>query len=187
MDHDTDHKDNEQENIEMEKMELDDAPPPVDAIVHVSVANDHLEASINIEPPLNGGERPNMEMIQAALEKSGITYNIDTKRLGEIVQLPPYNEDVPIAKGTAPVNGVDGTIRFEFETDTSKLRPKENADGTVDFHDLGIVQNVKQGQVLAVITLPTEGTPRHVGQGKRAEPEKGQVRPLLCGQEHRAQ
>lgn len=164
-----------------EEMELEEAPPPVDAVVHVSVSSDQLEAHMEIDPPSNGGSPPTMDMMTAALAKSGVTYNIDTARLKEIEQLPLYNEEILIAKGFAPENGTDGTIRFKFETDTSHNKPRENEDGSVDFHDLGIVQNVTQGQVLAVITHPTEGTPGMSVKGKELSQKKGKPVPSYAG------
>lgn len=177
MDKDTDNQDISAgpESIEDEEMELEEAPPAIDAIAHVTVSSNHLEAYINLEPPENGGEPVSMELMTAALGKSGVTYNIDNKKLDELIQLPLYGEDILIAEGAEPENGVDGTISFQFETDTSKLSPKEKADGTVDFHDLGIVQNVTKGHVLAVITLPTEGKPGMSVKGKELKQKKGKA------------
>lgn len=171
----------EPEAIDNEEMELDEAPPAVDAAAHASVSSDQLEAYINLEPPSNGGEPVTMELMTAALEKSGINYNIDTKRLEELIKLPFYGEDILIATGEMPENGTDGTISFTFETDTSKLKPKENADGSVDFHDLGIVQNVTKGHVLAIITPPTEGKPGMSVRGKDLNQKKGKPVPSYVG------
>lgn len=171
----------EPEAIDNEEMELDEAPPAVDAAAHASVSSDQLEAYINLEPPSNGGEPVTMELMTAALEKSGISYNIDTKRLEELIKLPFYGEDILIATGEMPENGTDGTISFTFETDTSKLKPKENADGSVDFHDLGIVQNVTKGHVLAIITPPTEGKPGMSVRGKDLNQKKGKPVPSYVG------
>lgn len=188
MDNDTDNKDIPEmdpvEDIEMEPIddaELDETPPPVDAIVHVTVSGNQMEAHLNVEPPSNDGEPVNMDMLTAALEKSGVNHNIDKKRLDELTQLPLYGEDILIATGDPAENGIDGTISFQFETDTSMLKPKENADGSVDFHDLGIVQNVKQGQVLAIITPPTEGKPGMSVKGKELNQKKGKPVPSYVG------
>lgn len=171
----------EMEPINEEEMELDDTPPPVDAAAHVTVSSNQLEAYITIEPPSNGGEPATLDLMTAALEKSGVCHNIDTKKLEELTQLPLYGEDILIAEGEAPENGIDGTICFKFETDLSKLKPKENADGSVNFHDLGIVQNVKKGQVLAIITPPTEGKPGISVRGKELSQKKGKSVPSYVG------
>lgn len=158
-----------------------DAPPPIDAVVHVTVTADQLEAYIEIEPPYNGGSQPTYDMIKTALEEHGVVYNIDTKKLQELEQKPEYGFDILVARGIAPENGKDGTATFKFETDKSILRPKEREDGTVDFHDLGIVENVKRGQVLCVITPPTEGTPGMTVKGKEISQRKGKPVPPYAG------
>ncbi len=164
-----------------EEMKLDEAPPAVDALVHVSISSDQLEAYIEIEPPRNGGSGPTMDMMTAALGKSGVIYNIDTAELIAIEQLPAYNDSICIAKGTPPKDGIDGTICFKFETDTHDLKPRENADGSVDYHDLGIVQNVAKDQVLAIITPPIEGTPGISVKGKELNQKKGKPVPSYAG------
>ena len=183
VDKDTENKDilAKPEDPDSEEMELDEAPPAVDATARVTVSSDQLAAYISIEPPSNGGEPVTMDLLTAALDKSSVTYNIDTAKLDELVQLPLYGEDVRIAEGSAPEDGVNGTICFKFETDLSKLKPKEKADGSVDFHDLGIVQNVTAGQVLAIITPPTEGTVGMSVKGKELKQKKGKPVPSYVG------
>lgn len=50
----------------------------------------------------------------------------------------------------------------------------EVEDGRVDYYDLGLIQNVKAGQVLCVITPPSLGTPGYnvKGEALRAKPGK---------------
>ena len=60
------------------------------------------------------------------------------------------------AKGVLPVDGTDGWINYNFNTDKG-LMPKERNDGTVDFRDLGLVKNISKGDVLCTITPPVPG------------------------------
>jgi hypothetical protein len=48
-----------------------------------------------------------------------------------------------------PTNGKDAYIKYEFETDRTKLKVKEAANGQVDFKELNLIQNVVAGQPLA--------------------------------------
>lgn len=157
-----------------------EAPPAVDAVIHVSIIGGDLEAYMDIEPPRDGGAAPTMEMLTAALEKAGVTHHIDREKLRELAVEPVYNHDILVAKGIAPVNGMDGTATFQFETGKS-LKPRENEDGTVDFHDLQIVENVTKGQVLCVLTLPTEGSPGISVKGKELPQKKGKPVPPCTG------
>ncbi|WP_158281644.1 DUF342 domain-containing protein [Sporanaerobacter acetigenes] len=67
-----------------------------------------------------------------------------------------YNESLCIAKGLPPEDGQDGYIRYYFK-ENKKIAPKINKDGSVDYRELNLVNNVKEGDVLAEIILPKEG------------------------------
>jgi len=135
------------------------SPPPVDAVVRASTDDKELTAYLYIDPAQNGGAVPTLARMQDALNKSGITFNIDTEKLMELETSPVYGSYIPVATGIAPVDGVNGTACFKIKTEKITAAPKIKEDGSVDFFDLDIVENVAKGQVLCLITLPTEGTP----------------------------
>lgn len=156
-------------------------PPPLDAKINISIAKDQLEAYLFIEPSSNGGADPTLEAMEAMLLDYGVSYNIDIAKLKEIELEPIYNCDILVASGVAPVNGVDGTASFQIDTEKKSLKPQENNDGKVDYHFLGIVENVKQGQVLCIITFPTEGSPGMSVKGKELPQKKGRPVQSLLG------
>jgi len=160
---------------------LSDMPPPENAIIHIKIAQNELEAYINIEPPNNGGLEPTFEALQAALSEYGISYNVNFEKLREIEAAPVYRSDILIACGVTPVDGVDGSASFKIRTEKSALKPKEREDGSVDYYDLGIAESVVQGQVLCVITLPTEGTAGISVKGKVLPQRKGRPVPSYLG------
>lgn len=155
-------------------------PEPVDAIINVSISNNKLEASVNIQPPKHGGAGPNIQSLRTALINKNVTYGVNEKILFDICKDPIYNRKVIVANGTEPINGVDGTyeILIRIEKD---LKPKEKEDGTVDFHNLGIVENVKQGQLLCTIKPPTEGTDGISVTNEKIPCIKGKPVPYLLG------
>ncbi|MPM16783.1 hypothetical protein SDC9_63165 [bioreactor metagenome] len=160
---------------------LSDIPPPEDAVVHIKSVRNELEAYINIEPPNNGGAAPTLEGMQAALSGCGITYNVNFEKLREIEAKPVYRSDILVACGVAPVDGVDGTASFKIRTEKNALKPKEREDGSVDYYDLGIAESVTKGQVLCVITLPTEGTAGISVKGRVLPQRKGKPVPSYLG------
>lgn len=158
-----------------------DIQPAIDAEIEVIIAENYLEAYINIKPPSGGGLNPTLEKMEAALANFGISYNIDNEKLQELAKEPVFNQKIVVARGVAPIDGSNGTAVFHINTEKKTLKPKENADGSVDYHDLGIVENVYQGQVLCTITLPTEGTPGISVKGKPLPQKKGQPVPSYSG------
>ena len=171
---------NEGENIPLIPTEETQPPPPVDAVIHASISSNRMSAYLCIDPPIHGGVPPTLAALEAALAKCKITYGVNTVYLKKLAENPIYNENLEIAQGVMPINGVNGTYEFKVRLNV-KPKPKINPDGTVDFRDLGMVENVREGQVLCVITHPTNGTEGMTVTGKKLLPLKGKAVPALSG------
>lgn len=156
-------------------------PPPVDAVIRVTISDSRLESYICIEPPENGGAAPSLEALEAALSSCGVTYNVNKEKLSELAAKPVYNLNVLVSSGVTPEDGVDGTAFFRIETEKSALKPRENEAGIVDYRDLGIAKNVAKGQVLCDISLPTEGSPGVSVKGEQLKQNKGRPVPCFLG------
>lgn len=165
----------EHENINDENLEK-----PVDAIVEVSISDDKLKASLKIKAPKFGGLAHNFLSIRQTLAKHGITYGINTQRLLSICENPIYDEEIIIAEGLKPINGIDGKFDIKFNTEkNSKLVTKE--DGSVDFYNLDNIENVKKDELLCLIVHPKEGKDGMSVSGKKITCVKGKAVPNLSG------
>jgi hypothetical protein len=67
-----------------------------------------------------------------------------------------YNDKVCIAEGILPTQGKDGFIKYHFNLEKN-LTPKVSIDGTVDYRELDIINNVNKGDILAEVISPKEG------------------------------
>ena len=67
-----------------------------------------------------------------------------------------YGEKVLIAEGIKAIDGKDGYVKYNFELD-KKATPKVKDDGTVDYRELDIINNVKKGDVLAELIPAKDG------------------------------
>lgn len=158
-----------------------DLPPmPVDAVAQVIVSDNKLNAYLHIKPPENGGEEASLDDLQAELAKYNISFGIIQSVLEQIAKKPDYNKNIMIAQGIAPIDGTDGTYELLFEK-SKDSKPKERADGTVDFRDLDLIENVKQGQALCSITLPTMGTNGTSVFGEPLRAKNGKAVPAMLG------
>lgn len=173
----TDHNDNDSFKTTSEEAQT---PNPINAIVHVSISRDMLKAYLNIEPPLYGGSLPTLEEIKNELSRFRINYGIDEPMLLKMTVNPIYNCDIQIAEGLPSVKGTDGTYTLQFNTQ-KEFRPKERLDGTVDYQDLGLVENVKKGQVLCSITKHTNGEEGKSVTGAKIFPVRGKPVPITTG------
>lgn len=155
--------------------------PAKDAVALVSIADHGLRAFLTLQPPSNGGAAPTLEGLTAALAEKGVIFQIDQDRLDRLAREPIYGENIPVASGVEPVDGRNGTVKFLVRTQKSALVPKVRENGTVDYHDLDIVENVEQGQPLCIITPPTEGAPGRTVQDTPLPQQKGRPVPSCVG------
>ncbi|MDL2273595.1 FapA family protein [Oscillospiraceae bacterium OttesenSCG-928-G22] len=124
--------------------------------MNVTLLNQNMVANINIAPPQDGGKDADETLVRKALSERGVVFGIDEAKLKEISATPVYNVDIVVAKGVAPINGIDASLRFFFNT-ASDLRPMEREDGTVDYKELGLIRDVAADQLLCEKTPATKG------------------------------
>ena len=123
--------------------------PAGDAIFVIDISKDEMKVTATINPPTLGGADVTSEQIKTALTKQGVVAGISDEKIQALIDSPIYNEPVVVAEAVLPVDGRDAYIAYNFETDRSKLRAKEAANGQVDFKELNLIQNVVEGQPLA--------------------------------------
>lgn len=123
--------------------------------VMVSISTDALEAFVTIRtPPRTPVPR---EMVDEALRNEGITYGLDEEKIDQLCQRNgTRGHPVVVAQGIRPGTGVHGRIDYHFEVDP---RPKTvpTGDGRVDYRETGVIQQVKEGDLLAVRTPAQRG------------------------------
>jgi hypothetical protein len=127
-----------------------------DSTVAVQVSDDKMTAYIIISGPLNGGREIAVEDAVAELEANAVAAEIDHGSIASAITGKVYNQRVPVAKGTKPINGIDGAITYNYEC-TGVLSAKKNERDEMDYKDLGLVKNILSGTTIATITHPTEG------------------------------
>ncbi len=131
---------------------------PVHAAAEISVDPNLTTAFMTVSAPQNGGLDITMDKIRAAIDEKNISYGIFEDSLQSIVDDKRYEENICIARWKAPVDGIDGEIRYHFDKSTV-IAPTEDEHGTVDYKNLGLVKNTLTGTVIADISMPTEGEP----------------------------
>ncbi len=147
------------------------AEKPIDAQLTTKVSNDGLEAYVILTPP-DGGKSLEYQEILQLINDEGIVYGIDEQVIKELARSPVYNKDILIAQGKKPINGKDGTITYHFKLQKGR-KPMIDEQGRVNYRKLDLVENIKKGQVLATITLPTEGTSGINVKGEEIPCKKG--------------
>lgn len=124
----------------------------VDAVIKFNNLKTKAYLRLNIN---DNGTPLEINMLNDIIKQAGISYGLKTDILEDLANHPVFDIDIEIASGREPVNGEDGKIQYMITR--SSVVPKLLPDGRVDYQDLGIVSNVKKGEILAKIILPTKG------------------------------
>lgn len=170
-------EDNE-ENLEKETQE---ELIPIDATVFLEINANSTEASIIISPPENKGRHISKDKIYTELQTHGVTYGINENLIATIVLKRQYNIKHIIAKYLPPVDGQNGTISYLYDT-KKVMRPKENDDGTVNYKDLGLIRNIKKGDIIANIAHPTKCEPGINIKNEEITPVPGEKAHFVLGE-----
>ncbi len=155
--------------------------PANDAILVVDISKDEMKATATVSAPSISGADISAEMIKRALKNQGVVAGISDDRINAFVDSPVYNVPSVVAEAMLPVDGRDAYIAYNFETDRSKIRAKEAANGQVNFKELNLVQNVVAGQPLAQKMLAERGKAGKTLFGKYLEAKNGKDIQLPIG------
>jgi uncharacterized protein (DUF342 family) len=123
--------------------------------IRLNVSSNRLEATLEVKPAVEG-QLVSFEEIMAFLKENGIVYGVLESVIRDFCENKKYFIDLVCARGLPPVDEENGVLEYMFSREQNFM-PTEREDGTVDYRNLGIVQNVKKGDVLCKIIPPTPG------------------------------
>lgn len=153
---------------------------PIAEVMELRVTDDKMACIARFYPPSNKGNELSMDSILSSLRLKGIRYGIDEEAIKDFLGKRRYCKDYIFAKGTPPRQGHDASIAYFFNTER-KAKPALNADGSVDFFHLGIIEECKKGQVLAELTPADQGEFGDDVLGSRLKPREVKILKLEFG------
>ncbi len=147
--------------------------------LNVRCSGDHMEAFITVKRP-EPGDEVTLGMLEEALAAKGVCAGIDKERLNEIVTRGLYDKEIRVAVGKAPVDGKDGYFEYLFNREFNK-RPRILEDGTADYRNMKMIEQVHAGQEIVKYHPPVQGEegytvkgiPRVGHRGRELVPLKG--------------
>lgn len=155
--------------------------PQHDSMASVDVDDNEMKVFITIIPPGEGGADLTYDSYISLLKQNRVYHGINEQKISELADRPVYKEKVEVAEGTKPVNGKDAYIKYNFETEQSKIQLKEGVNGKVNFKELNIIQNVVQNQPLAKKMPPENGIEGKTVTGKVLQARSGNDIPMPLG------
>lgn len=156
--------------------------PPQSEMVMITVDEEGKTAVARFYPPSEGGQLLTLNEVLNELKELNVVHGINEPVIKDFFMNRKYCTDYIVALATLPVHGVDAVITYHFDTNVT-ARPKLNEDGSVDFHKLGHIKSVKEGDVLATLTSEKMGLPGTNVFGRELPPRKVERKRLRYGRD----
>jgi hypothetical protein len=147
---------------------------------YITVSEDSMQAFLFLQPKPDG-ESYEREELKEHLREAGVVSGFHESNLAAMAKKKVYGREVLVAEGTPPVQGTPGHYEYEIETDDYTKHPRIREDGSVDYQSMNLLQNVQEGQVLAVYHAAEQGTDGEDVRGKRLRAELCRELPALRG------
>ncbi len=128
---------------------------PENASVRIRLSEDKIRAWLFVFPPCYGGMPVSEEQIREALTEKEVVHGIDTYLLKRIAKEQIYFRIFPIATGLDVAHGRNGSVE-ELVRRERKLDLREDTHGNVNYKELNYINNVREGDPICSITLPTK-------------------------------
>lgn len=153
---------------------------PVDGEVIITIPQNFSAAYISIYPPQNGGREITFDKVMSALAAKGVKYNINEELIRSLIERKDFDKEIKAAEADMPVDGKNGTITYKFDKE-QVIAPQENDKGFVDYKNLGLIRNIRENEVIAVITPPEQGTDGKDIRGIVMKAAPGKPAPFTVG------
>lgn len=135
------------------------------------VSRDNMFVAATMMPAVMGGSKMTEKEIIGDLQAKGVKFGYDEAVIGELIKMEAYNTKVIVAKGQPVTPGSDGKIQYMFDTKPVP-KPKVDENGSVDYHELNLINKVTAGQTVAVIIPAVAGISGHNVLGAELIPNK---------------
>ncbi|HLA40675.1 MAG TPA: FapA family protein [Candidatus Glassbacteria bacterium] len=158
-------------------LSIEDTAVKVEPFFVVDKLVEEYEAYVKVAERINESDFKSGDLLKF-IKGNGIVYGILEQEAEEIFRRGNYGCSVLIAKGERGRETEDGRIEYHFE-----LKPhlSVSQDGSVDYKELNVIQNVKKGDKLAEVIPPVKGTEGCTIFGNKVLPREGKVPALPQG------
>lgn len=145
----------------------------LDSTISVIVDQSFMWAKLLVSKPQNGGKVPTPNEVRRVLAQNGVTAHIDEDALRDYLKDLPENKSVIVARAVPAVDGENGRVDYMFEPSSDRKPAVDEETGIVDYKELGTVQNIQKGTLIASIKYNTVGTPGSDVRGAVIHPLPG--------------
>lgn len=148
--------------------------------MNIEISEDRFEARLSLTY-IDDSVQISFDELMEKLNECGVVYGVKEKLVAEICSNRNTVCNITVATGKEPQQGEDARIEY-FYKKKRKPCPKALDNGAVDFKELGYIEMVSAGDILAQKTIATEGEDGVTVFGDIVKAHPGKDKHLLCGE-----
>ncbi|MCR5402818.1 MAG: FapA family protein [Butyrivibrio sp.] len=118
--------------------------------VKFDISKDHMLVTAFFYPPTVGAELLTEKEVLSSLAYRRVNYGIQTEAIHKFFEQRQYCTEIVVARGKPVEEGQNAFVEYHFNLN-NRPKPTLNADGSVDYFNLNIINNVQEGQLLATL------------------------------------
>lgn len=145
----------------------------------VRISYDEMEAYLLLPTPAFDISYK-LDEVMDVIKMAGVKIGLNEAKISAMIEDQYYDRECVIAKGIAPINGVDASYDFNFNPNFNK-KPTRREDGSVDYWSIHSVELVEEGQIIATYNEPVDGSNGMTVKGKLLIAKRGRPLPPLTG------
>ncbi|SFP46537.1 hypothetical protein SAMN04487928_102166 [Butyrivibrio proteoclasticus] len=126
--------------------------------VSFNLSKDHMTVTAVFYPPTEGAELLTEKELRDTLTYNKYTYGIQDENIKKFFEHREYCKEILICQGKPVKQGQNASIEYHFNTNL-RAKPTLREDGSVDYFNLNLINNVNEGDLLATLHPEIPGEP----------------------------
>jgi len=144
----------------------------VDGQAKVTIDSRQLKAYLEVTAPIGSGIPCSLEKAKQALAEKQVVFGLKEEKIKQAVSKNNWGKRILVAEGKQAKDGKDAQLIYRFKLPKERAGPKIDNQGNINYRDLGLVYNVKAGQILVEKIPPVEGVCGMDVRGQEIVPKK---------------
>lgn len=140
----------------------------------IKITDEGMKAFMTIHNSNQHDPSLDLNTIMDKLQDKGVKFGVKWQVIKTMLDKKIYNRSILIAEGVPPQIGKDAQIEYKFKKKDNKANLTENIEGKVNFRELGLIDVVHAGDVLATKIQPTQGIVGKKVTGEEIPTKNGQ-------------
>lgn len=146
---------------------------------YMRVEKDAMTAWLYLMPPEEGQYYTKGDL-ETFLEHRGVIKGFHSSNLSAMIKKKVYNREIIVAQGQQSIDGKDGYFEYLFSPDEYGA-PKIREDGSVDYTNMSALQNVHQGDKVAIYHYAVQGIDGYTVYGGELKSKPAKDLPPIRG------